>query len=149
MTSESPSKSSSSSNTSNHYVLFTGGRDYSDRDAVNNVLDFLRKFYGERLRVIHGAAPGLDSLTGDVCASLGISCRAYPADWKRNGKPAGFIRNQHMVDLLVKWRDEHGHSVQVISWPGGNGTDHCSRVAESAGLPVDYMPTTGSQTPTR
>lgn len=126
-----------------HYVLVTGGREFRNRQSVEEVLGFLKLFYGDALRVIHGDAKGLDRLVGEVCKEMGISCRAYPADWKNNGKAAGPIRNQHMVNLVVKWTTENeNYSGQVIAWPGGRGTAHCSRTAEQAGLSVDYMPTT-------
>lgn len=306
----------------NIYVLVTGGRKFDDRQSMTDVLGFLKEFYGDELRVIHGGAPGADLLAKHVCAELGIPCREYPADWKRSdpadlyarmvnvrgedlsgqifddlvvdqrstdvdpkgsilweltctvcgdlntrtttdlrrgrtgcrgrcrdekaedspvlclfrqyqrnarlanrefsltfewfneairqpchycysppsqvykkpgarrgvtyngldrvdsargyvpdnvvpcckycnfakgrwgvtdfndwlvrvrtgyGKKAGFIRNTKMVNLLVDWRDNHGCRVQVMSFPGENGTKHCSGEAERAGIIVDYI----------
>jgi hypothetical protein len=123
----------------NHYVLVTGGRDFDDRASMYETLHFLHMFYGGQLRVIQGGAKGADRLAREVCVELGISYRSYPADWKANGKPAGFIRNAQMVKCLVDWRDNHGHTVQALSFPGGPGTEHCSREAENKGIPVDYI----------
>lgn len=144
------SKSSWSSNVvaTNHYVLVTGGRDFDDIDSMREVLGFLAKFYGDALRVIHGGAKGADSLAGRVCNELNIPARSYPADWNKYGKRAGFLRNEQMVENLKAWRADHGHSVQVISFPGGPGTAHCSRTAEAADIMVDYIPVRDSRTPT-
>lgn len=48
--------------------------------------------------VIHGAAPGADSLAGRCAEALGLTVEAYPADWAKHGKRAGYLRNKQMLD---------------------------------------------------
>lgn len=122
----------------NHYVLVCGGRDFKDREAVFEVLQVLHWVYGPALRVMHGAARGADSLAGGVARQLGVPEKGFPADWEMHGKGAGPIRNRHMCKLLVDWRDL-GHSVQVVAFPGGNGTRDMCEVAEKAGIDVDRI----------
>src|SRR5690606_36311088 len=113
------------------------------RGAIDEVLTFLHLFYGKNLRVLHGACPtGADAIVYEICRERGIAVKGYPADWDRYGKQAGFVRNQMMVDLLVKWSTSSIDpvSVQVIAFPGGNGTKHCADRAERAGIAVDDMP---------
>jgi len=48
--------------------------------------------------IIHGAARGVDSTAGTVARQLGLEVEEYPADWKRDRRGAGPIRNQLMLD---------------------------------------------------
>lgn len=119
-----------------HYVCVTGGRDYSDRDNVLQVVTALAVFYGEELRCMDGAAKGADTLFHEAAVSLGVRTKRFPADWNTHGKKAGPIRNQEMVDYLV-WCRTQGHSVQVVAFPGGTGTANMIERAERAGIDVD------------
>lgn len=113
-----------------HYVrvLVCGGRDFQDYALVKTTLDRIH-----RLRtithLIHGAARGADSL-GEKwgSAQIGVVVESYPADWLREGKSAGFKRNERM---LAKGRPD-----VVVAFPGGVGTAHMVRIARAAGVPV-------------
>jgi len=48
--------------------------------------------------IIHGAARGVDRTAGAVARQFGLEVQEYPADWKRDGRGAGHIRNQLMLD---------------------------------------------------
>ena len=127
-----------------HYCLFTGGRDTLGpdvEDAVRDILTFLHHFYGVDLRVMHGDAPGVDTIVDQVAKSLDVKVKAYPYDRGR-GRAGPIIRNEYMCSLLVQW-EQLGHSVEVIALPGGRGTAHCSRFAEQLGLNVTYIPIDG------
>jgi hypothetical protein len=109
-------------------VLVTGGRAYADARMVAQVLASLPGLAA----VGHGAAKGADTLAAAWAARTGGVCVAYPADWVRDGKAAGPIRNARMLrefqpDLLV-------------AFPGGNGTADMVRQAVRAGVPVKYAP---------
>lgn len=54
--------------------------------------------------------------------------RAFPADWHRDGKAAGPIRNRRM--LLEGMPD------LVVAFPGGRGTADMVRRARAAGIEV-------------
>lgn len=120
-----------------HYVLITGGRDFSDAIAVGDALARLVFKHGDDLRVIHGAAPGVDTLAGGLCRTMGVSCREYPADWGKYGKGAGPVRNRRMARLLWEWQKQ-GHSVEVVVFPGGKGTADMVRVARSYDFTVTH-----------
>lgn len=123
-----------------HYVLVTGGRDPRPEvhDDIEAVLKLLKGLHGSDLRVMHGAARGVDSWAQELCDQLGIRSKAYPADWEGRGKRAGRERNAKMVTLLVSWLAE-GHSAQVVAFEGGRGTADCVATAEAAGLDVSEM----------
>lgn len=119
----------------NHYVCVTGGRKYDDRANIESVLWTMSLLYEDKLRVLHGAAPGTDTIAGEVCAELGVIVKPFPADWERYGNAAGAIRNKQMVDYLIMCR-EKGHTVQVAAFPGGVGTANMVTAASDVGIDV-------------
>lgn len=78
-------------------ILFTGSRDYSNRDRVRYVLEGFFRVNPE-LVTCQGGARGLDALVKEEADRLGIPCETYEADWDKHGKAAGPIRNQQMLD---------------------------------------------------
>lgn len=101
--------------------LVCGGRDYSDRARLFQVLDHYHASSGGFSVVIHGAARGADNLAGEWAAARGLPVDAYPADWNRYGDAAGRIRNAKML------RDSK--ATHVIAFPGGRGTAHMMSIA--------------------
>lgn len=81
--------------------------------------------------VVHGAARGADSLSGEVAEELGCTVEVYPADWLKYGKAAGPIRNKQMLDtgpdVVLAFHDDLENS---------KGTRHCVTEAEKRGLEV-------------
>jgi YspA, cpYpsA-related SLOG family len=108
-------------------ILVCGGRDYSDGRALKEALDAI---HAERpvTRLIHGAARGADSLAAGWARSRGIPALRFPADWKKDGKAAGFIRNTKML--------REGLPELVVAFPGGKGTAHMVKLARDAGVAV-------------
>ena len=108
-------------------ILVCGGRYYRDPQTLNETLDAI---HAEQpmTELIHGAARGADSLAASWAARRGIPARAFPADWTRHGRAAGFIRNESMLDI--------GKPDLVVAFPGGTGTEHMIRFAEASQVPV-------------
>jgi hypothetical protein len=108
-------------------VLVTGGRDYRAAYTVAQALDTIHAETPISL-LVHGAARGLDMLAhawGERVLGW-EKVRPFPADWERDGRLAGPIRNSQMLrcarpDLCVKFR---GHS----------GTADMLRKAKLAGV---------------
>ena len=75
-------------------VLVCGAREWTDRETIRAWLSRLPP----GTTVIHGAARGADSIAGEVAAELGFTVRSYPANWQEEGKAAGPLRNQRMLD---------------------------------------------------
>jgi hypothetical protein len=108
-------------------ILVCGGRDYSDAArlfAMHNAIHHDRA----ASEVIHGAARGADSLGASWAKSRGIPARAYPADWTKHGKSAGYRRNELML--------ADGKPNLVVAFPGWKGTAHMVGLASAAGIPV-------------
>jgi hypothetical protein len=108
-------------------ILVCGGRDYADARSLNATLDTL---HAERpvTELIHGAARGADRLAAAWAETRRIPALAFPADWERHGKSAGFLRNADML--------RQGRPGVVLAFPGGRGTAHMVKLARKAGVPV-------------
>ncbi len=129
-----------------HRVLVCGGRDFTDYDLLYCTLSTgmssgelqIGQTYGA---IIHGAARGADSLASRFASEMGIQCISFPADWRKHGKAAGFIRNQQMLS--------EGKPDIVIAFPGGRGTADMVRRARLAGVEIhevkDGCPHPGAQ----
>lgn len=109
-------------------VLVCGSRDWDDYDAVHGALASLVAERGQFV-VMHGGARGADRLAGSAAARLGLEVREYPANWKRHGRRAGYLRNEEMLaacpDLVVAFHKD-----------GSRGTAHMISVARKAGIEV-------------
>jgi predicted Rossmann-fold nucleotide-binding protein len=108
-------------------VLVCGGRDYHDEHRVYMTLDTLLNIFGVSV-VIHGGAPGADTLAASWAQVRGIKTEAFIADWLKYPKSAGPIRNRQMLDL--------GRPDLILAFPGGAGTAHMVRIAREAGKDI-------------
>ncbi len=107
-------------------VAVTGGRDYADEAWVETVLDAARQRLGLTV-LVHGGAPGLDTLADRWAKRRKVPAEVYPAEWRRWGRSAGPRRNQQMVDTAPD---------VLIAFRGGRGTDNMKSVARYAGVRV-------------
>ena len=107
-------------------ILVCGGRDFTDWDVVRRALDPYLDAIPHTL--ITGGARGADALAEQYATEFGWRVEVYPANWKRDGKAAGPIRNQQMLD-------EAAPNV-VVAFPGGRGTADMVRRARAAGVEV-------------
>ena len=113
-------------------VIVTGGRDYTDEDAVNANLFRLRPDL-----VIQGGATGAGTRALQWTESYANLCWTVPALWDEQGKSAGHRRNAVMCDIgkaLVKG----GWTVTVLAFPGGKGTKGMIDRATHDGLKVEH-----------
>lgn len=108
-------------------VLVCGGRSYSDRWHLYDILDVAHSAHPIGL-IIHGGAMGADRLAQSWAVGRGVPCKAYPAEWAKYGKSAGPTRNQMMIDLEKP--------NLVIAFPGGKGTADVVKRAEAAKIPI-------------
>jgi len=118
-------------------ILVTGSREFTDYttvccalgDVMRHLMATTRPF--PRMVVIQGGARGADTLAEQAARAFGMAVERHPADWKANGRSAGFKRNAEMVAL--------GADLCIALYKqgaGNKGTDHCARLAEKAGIPV-------------
>jgi SLOG family YspA-like protein len=112
-------------------IIVCGGRNFSDRDAVFSALDTLHARPGGVALVIQGGASGADLLAAEWCDSRRVACVTMEADWDREGKAAGPIRNRAMLAKLTTY-PRRG----VVGFSGGRGTADMCRAAVAAGVKV-------------
>lgn len=106
-------------------VLVCGSRDWSDIHAIRLALVAL----DPHTTIIHGAAPGADTIAGWLAHDFGFTVEAFPADWKRYGKRAGFLRNVAMLDTRPTL-------VLAFQKNGSRGTQHTIDEARKRDIPV-------------
>ena len=110
-------------------VLVCGGRDFADFAMACRTLDELHAETPISV-VIHGAARGADTMAESWARSRGVAYERYPADWDRDGRAAGPIRNRRM---LVEGKPD-----LVVAFPGGRGTANMVEQAAKAGVRVHF-----------
>jgi hypothetical protein len=114
-------------------VLVCGGRNYDDWEPLFAVLDAL---LGQNdLVIIQGGAPGADGIARMWSRSRKCECLNFPADWRKQGRAAGPIRNHRML--------AEGKPDLVLAAPGGRGTADMVRQARAAGLEVREIASEG------
>lgn len=77
-------------------VIVCGSRYWTEPEPIRNVIRWVAT-NGRSSVVIHGGAPGADTLAGFIAQSEGLNVLTFPADWERWGKRAGPIRNTQML----------------------------------------------------
>ncbi len=111
-------------------VVICGSRHWIDSDAIQDRVCLLPA----GSVVIHGGACGADALAGRWAQFYGHDEVVFPADWEGNGKAAGPMRNQRMVD------DGRPDRVIAFRLAGRSpGTDDMIRRAVRAGIPVEVV----------
>jgi hypothetical protein len=105
-------------------VLVCGGRDFNNRLFLAATLDSI----GPITCLIHGGAPGADTLAANWADSMNIPVELHLADWKKYGLAAGPRRN---AEMLAKGKPD-----LVVAFPGGKGTADMVRRAKAKGVPV-------------
>ena len=125
-------------------VLVCGGRNYSDRDKVFEVLDYINQNRSKITLLIHGAATGADALGREWAKARAVEDDPYPALWTWLEAPNAVIRYRKDgaaynanagPDRNAKMRAV-GKPDAVVAFPGGRGTDGMIEKARQAGARV-------------
>jgi len=106
-------------------VLVCGGREFSDRDRVFEVLGGLDRIPS---MIIQGGAIGADTFAREWAEAHGVLCQTFEADRETLGRSAGPIRNKQMLEV--------GQPDLVVAFPGARGTANMVRQAKAAGVRV-------------
>jgi hypothetical protein len=108
-------------------VIVCGGRDFHRPSQVNMALDRMHAVK-QISCVIEGGASGADHLARRWAERNGVELLTFFAEWDGQGKAAGPLRNQRMID--------EGKPDGIVAFPGGRGTADMVSRAEAAGLKV-------------
>lgn len=126
-------------------LLVCGSREWSDGARVYREMAFI----GPLDVVIHGAAPGADSLAGIAATNMVVPVLPFPADWSR-GRRAGPGRNARMLAdgradrglaFGALWRHVVGRAGQ--GWKRTGTGDMVKRMLD-ARLPVRWVTSPGA-----
>lgn len=85
-------------------VLITGSRYWKTDDHIIKIFNEFKKLLIRfscnpcEVIIIHGDAPGVDSISEAISQCYGFKTIPYPCDWSF-GKIGGRLRNQKMYDL--------------------------------------------------
>ena len=98
-------------------VIIAGSRDFDDYVMLCEHCDRLlsQKVATHQIVIISGEARGADTLGERYAHERGYAVEKYPADWKRDGKAAGPIRNAQMAkvaDALIAFWDGNSRGTQ-------------------------------------
>jgi len=99
-------------------VIIAGGRTFDDYDLLKKSCDkyLKRKLKTDEVIIISGTARGADRLGERYATERGLQIERHPANWTRNGKRAGYLRNQEMADVA---------DALIAFWDGtSRGTKH-------------------------
>lgn len=115
-------------------VIIAGSRDFSDLALLTQKCDkILERVKSQGVTIVSGCARGADTLAIEYAQSRGYPVKEYPANWKEDGKSAGYKRNVLMSE----------NADALIAFPKGasKGTNHMIDTARSKGMPVRVFPT--------
>ena len=123
----------------NNTILLTGSRHLVDEELVTKALDAELAFQGSFMLVVGDCPTGADFFAQRWSEGVGqglVTTVRFVANWDKNGKVAGPIRNKRMVDFVSE-RD--GKKLCLSFWKDGQlnaGTRNCVALAQEAGIEV-------------
>jgi len=111
-------------------VIVCGGRELAN---VAYVWTHLDRLHAEKpfTHFMQGGARGADKLAREWATTKPeIEMYVCKADWDKNGKAAGPMRNARMLE----WKPD-----LVVAFPGGRGTANMIKQATAAGVPAKQI----------
>ena len=111
-------------------VLVCGGRDYTDRRKLCEVLDNLLIEQDIEL-LVHGGWPGADALAAEWAGRRGVQQVICAGGWPRSEDGPGTATVRQMLDVLHRSQDRI-----VVAFPGGWGTAIIVEAARVMGVRV-------------
>jgi len=92
-------------------LIVAGPRNFFDREVISDALiDAIIDL--DISKIITGDAPGVDTITAELCTQSSMEYERYFADWDKYGKSAGPRRNWNMAisatHLLAFYKQPYG-----------------------------------------
>lgn len=106
-------------------VAIVGSRDWPDLDQVRKYVCGL----SPDDVVVSGGADGVDDAAEKEAKRMNLARLIYPAQWRRYGKSAGYIRNKKIVEAADR--------VVAFWFKQSRGTGHTIEITEAAGKPLE------------
>lgn len=111
-------------------VIIAGTRTFTDYTLLQRECNHLlsEKQRTHNIVVVSGTARGADTLGERYARERGFQLRRFPADWDKDGKKAGMLRNYRMADNA---------DALIVFWDGtSRGTANMINIARKKNLPV-------------
>lgn len=111
-------------------VIIAGTRTFTDYTLLQRECNHLlsEKQRTHNIIVVSGTARGADTLGERYARERGFQLRRFPADWDKDGKKAGMLRNYRMADNA---------DALIAFWDGtSRGTANMIDIARKKNLPV-------------
>ena len=109
-------------------IIIAGSRDFNDYEKLKEVCDYMlsKKKETHNIIIISGGARGADKLGELYAKERGYVLQRYLANWDKDGKMAGFIRNVEMAAVA---------DACICFWDGkSKGTKHMIETARKKKL---------------
>lgn len=108
-------------------IIVAGSRGFNNKSLAFDKLDFFTASKPEVV-VVCGMARGADLIGKAWAEERGHTVMCMPADWERDGRRAGYLRNVSMADMA---------DALVAFWDGtSRGTAHMIREMKERSKPV-------------
>lgn len=112
-------------------IIIAGSRNFHNYNIVEGICnkiiaELLQKDCNRTFVIVSGHAKGGDMLGEEYAQRHGLPIELYPANWARDGRAAGIIRNRKMAEVA----DE-----LIAFWDGtSNGTANMIGIAKSRNM---------------
>jgi len=114
------------------HVAVVGSRNFAPmRNMVPLLETFRSDIFGD-FTLVSGGAEGVDKAAEKWAKSVGLPTKIFPADWERDGKRAGVMRNGAIISNA---------QAVIVFWDGvSTGTlDSICRAKKSKEIPDDKI----------
>ncbi|KKN70938.1 hypothetical protein LCGC14_0425400 [marine sediment metagenome] len=110
-------------------LAIVGSRTFPDYSLLNKwAYIYLTAGHGPDVAIISGGAKGADTMAKRFAEERGYEYFEFLPDWESDGKAAGFIRNQEIVNAC---------DMVLAFWDGkSKGTEHTIKLARLAKKPT-------------
>jgi hypothetical protein len=111
-------------------IAIVGSRNFNNYDYMKS--SFLEQVGSDlnntEIIIVSGGAKGADALAEKIAKDFSLETMIFPAEWKKFGKSAGFIRNTTIVE----------NADMILAFPIGEsrGTWDTIRKGQAKGIPV-------------
>ncbi len=131
-------------------LLVSGSRSLDDTEIFKRAVhEFLTHEFGGEYplplnsfieQIVSGNARGVDAAAERFAKKQGIDLAMFPANWEKNGKGAGPIRNKQMAEYGVLIANSISDDLRLLAIPYpeavGGGTNHMITTCENLGIPT-------------
>lgn len=118
-------------------IVIFGSRHYKDYDQFEAACDRLLAKRHPDIEIVEGDCQGPDNMAEIYAAKRGYQHRKFPADWKRLGKKAGFVRNNQMAQYVSENMPNAGG---ISFWDGvSKGTSMMISLLKDRKIPIKII----------